>query len=266
MDSLIDTHCHLDLPDYDQDREEVVNRAHTVGVNHFIVPGITIKTGDNLVRTLANYPDISFAFGLHPNYANEWDQDSLAELKSLASNQGCVAIGEIGLDYYRHFVEPEIQRRVFQTQLSLAAELELPVIIHCREAEADLCSILQSWHDTLIKRNSPLAAHPGVLHAFSGSTHMLDEFSSRNFYFGIGGSITFKNDPERVSLIRSIPSECILLETDAPYLTPTPFRGKRNEPSYLIYISEKLAEIRNQSVTELSNISALNSKKLYIRE
>jgi TatD DNase family protein len=263
---LVDTHCHLDLAEYDTDREEVFNRAHEAGVVHFIVPGITLDTGNNLPERLAEHSDVSFAFGLHPNNADEWNDKSLDELKGFLSIERCVAVGEIGLDYYRQFVDPVVQRDIFTRQLNLAAETNLPVIIHCREAEADMTNILIQWHDSLVRNNLPLEKHPGVLHAFSGSLRMMEEFASRNFYFGIGGPITFKNSPERVSLIRSIPSDQLLLETDAPYLAPHPFRGKRNEPSHLSFIIQKLAEIRNQTVTELSSSTTRNSEKLFSRE
>lgn len=263
---IVDTHCHLDLPDFDSDRDLVINRAREAGVVHFIVPGITISTGNDICKSFSDKPDFSFAFGLHPNNATEWDTGSEIKLRALLSQSKCVAVGEIGLDYYRKYASPEDQKEILLRQLDFAEEFCLPVILHCREAETDLSNILEAWHNRLIKNGSPLVKRPGVLHAFSGSLEMMKLFADRGFYFGIGGPITFKNNPERVSLIQQIPIDRLVFETDAPYLAPLPFRGKRNEPLYLRIIAQKASELLKLSIDDLLQKTTRNAENLFVWE
>lgn len=255
---LIDTHCHLNLSDFSEDLEAVQERAGNVQVKRIIVPGIDLETSNSALKMAETYSAIFFASGIHPNEAAGWEDSWLKEIEVLAVHPKCVAIGEIGLDFYREHCPPETQVAAFTRQLMLAENLGLPVIVHCRQAFNTLWPIIAEWHD----RNP---RNTGVLHAFDETATEASEAVSKDFFLGIGGAYTYKNNPRREEILRTIPLGSILLETDAPYLTPVPFRGRRNEPAYIRYTAEKIAEVKGLPLEKIINDIAENTFRLFTR-
>ncbi len=232
---VIDTHCHLDFPQFDPDRNAVLQRAAEAGVVNIVNPGTDIDSSRRAVRLAEQSPQVYAAAGIHPHDAASLDSGTLAELRQLAAHPRVVAIGEIGLDYYRDLSPRAQQRRAFEQQLALAQDTDLPVIVHQREAADDVMAILRDWADD---------NHPGcVLHAFSGDRAMADEAISLGFWLGIGGPLTFKNARRLPEMIPHLPVDRLLIETDAPYLAPHPHRGKRNEPAFVFLVLQRLAEL-----------------------
>jgi TatD DNase family protein len=267
---LADTHCHLDFNIFDKDRTEVIDRARSVGVVRILNPGINILTSENALKLAQQYPEVYVAVGVHPNEANSWNDETINRLRILAAQPNVVAIGEIGLDYYRDRTPPEKQLKIFKSQLGLAAELGLPVIIHTRnsstddqKATSDAIKILTIWIEKLNDSNSELAACPGVLHSFSGDLLSAQNAITLNFCLGITGPVTYKNSGELHRVVGSVPLENLLIETDAPFLTPNPFRGKRNEPAYVKYVAEKIAEIQELSYDVVVETSQINSERIF---
>jgi TatD DNase family protein len=262
LTGIIDTHCHLDFDTFNTDRELVISRASKVGVEKLVNPGIDINSSQNAIRLAEKYKNIYVAVGLHPNSSLS-DADSLVEIKTLASHPKTVAIGEIGLDYYRDYNPYNLQIEVFKKQLNLAAELNLPVIIHNRMADSEVAEILLEWHNSLVKANLPLANRPGVLHSFSSSYEFARTMLDRNFFLGISGPITFQNAQDLRAVITKIGLENLLIETDAPFLSPQPHRGHRNEPAYLAYVARKLAEIYDTDFETVAFTTSRNAKRIF---
>ena len=267
---LTDTHCHLDFDNFDNERKEVIDRARSAGVVRILNPGINILTSENALKLAQQYPEVYAAVGVHPNEAYSWDEETIKRLRILAAQPSVVAIGEIGLDYYRDRTPPEKQIKIFKSQLDLAAELGLPVIIHTRnsstddeKAISDAINILTIWIGKLNNSNSELAVCPGVLHSFSGDLVSAHNAIKLNFCLGITGPVTFKNSDELQQVVGSIPLKNILIETDAPFLTPHPFRGKRNEPAYVKYVAEKIAEIQELSYDIVVETSQINAERIF---
>jgi TatD DNase family protein len=242
---LIDSHCHLDLEQFDADRDQVWARAQAAGVRWLVVPGIDLAQNRQALALAERQPHWYTAVGVHPNSADSFDAGTAAALRELAAHDKVVAIGEIGLDYYWDKVPPEQQRRAFVQQLELAAELGLPVIIHSREANADVAAVLRAWVAGDHFRASPLAQRPfaGVLHAFSGDLALAEEAYSWGFALSLGGPVTFRNAHALHALSPQLRLDRLMLETDAPYLTPHPLRGQRNEPAHLALVVEQLARL-----------------------
>lgn len=260
---LTDTHCHLDFDRFDQDRDKVIQRAVRAGVDRILIPGIDLHSCMAAAGLAEQNPMIFAAVGVHPNSGTTWTKTTLAEMTDLARGTKVVAVGEIGLDYYRDWTPQHLQRKVFREQLELAAEMELPVVIHNRDAGKDLIPMLLEWQEDLAETDSALAKTPGVLHSFSDDYETAERVVAAGFYLGISGPVTFKNAFDLQEIARRIPLENLLIETDAPYLTPHPFRGKRNEPAHVYYIAEKIAELRGISPDEVGKISANNAKILF---
>ena len=263
---LIDTHCHLDFNAFDQDRDEVLNRARQAGVDVLINPGVDIASSQAAVRQAEVCPGILAAVGIHPNESGAWDDSSRVQLTNLARHPNVVAMGEIGLDYYHQQIDHETQKKVLRHQLDLAAELSLPVIIHNRQSNDDLYGILSDWCAHLNDIQSSLAKKPGVLHSFEGDIHIAEEFIKLNFWVGVGGPVTFKNAHDRQALVAGLPLDRILLETDAPFLTPQPFRGRRNEPANIRIIAEHVAGLKAVSFDEVAVATTQNAAYLFSRE
>lgn len=257
---IIDTHCHLDDKSFEDDLESVLLRANECGVKKVIIPGASIKDLKKAREIANSHEFIYFAVGIHPYNIDEYDEETLREF---AKNDKCVAVGECGLDYYRlkdifktkeeQDKNKELQKRVFLAQIELAKELKKPLIVHIREANQDSFDILKSHANDLVG---------GVLHCFNASELLL-ELVDLGFYYGIGGVLTFKNAKNLVEILPKIPLSRLLIETDAPYLAPTPYRGKRNEPSYTTLVAQKMAEILNLEVGEVCNITTNNAQKLF---
>ena len=258
-----DTHCHIDFEDYDPDRAEVLERAKQANLCFLINPGIDLASSKAALSLSLEYPGFIFAaVGIHPNYVSSMANGDLERLWDLAHTQALVAIGEIGLDYYREYSEPAQQREAFLAQLDLAAQCELPVIIHNREASRDLVSILSDWQRGL-PAGSRLKRFPGVLHAYSGSLDEALELAELNFAFGLGGPVTYHNGAERRAVAAGLPLQKILLETDAPFLTPHPHRGKRNEPAYIPLVAAEIARLHERTPEEVGEITTQNAIRLF---
>lgn len=257
---LFDSHCHLDLEQFAEDRDEIMQRARETGIRYVVNPGIDLehsRAGIALAERYSNragYPDVYAAVGIHPNSSNGWGPKTLAQLRELATHPRVVAIGEIGLDYYWDKVEPARQKEAFQTQLELAAQVGLPVIIHSRESNADVAEILEQWVNSSAFRQSALATRPfaGVLHAFSGDLALAAQAYSWNFVISLGGPVTYKNGRDLHELAPQLRLDRLMLETDAPYLTPHPHRGQRNEPAYVALVCQKLAELYGVAATDVA--------------
>jgi TatD DNase family protein len=250
---LVDTHCHLDFPQFDEDRAEVLARALAAGVGRILIPGVDLAACRRAVALAEAEPDVFAAVGIHPNDAGEWSAAALTEIRTLANQPKVVAIGEIGIDLYWRKKSQTDQERVLRQQLGLAAELGKPVIIHDREAHQAVMDVLQD------------AAPPAgvVLHAFSGDQRMAAEAIERGYYLGVAGPLTFKKSEALRLLFGQVPGDRILIETDAPYLTPQSRRGRRNEPALVAEVAAKLAEIRGCEVDEIADLTAANANRLF---
>jgi len=279
--NLTDTHCHLDLENFDPDRPAVLDRAALAGLTHILIPGLNLPSSRSAVILAQSHPMLSAAIGVHPTEAATWEESSINELHSLlpspfgggVGGEGkVVAIGEIGLDYYWNAAAQELQKNILQLQLDLAARLELPVILHMRESKdarnehcaGDLLQILQAWIAGLRLTMNPLAERPGVLHSFSGSLETARRALSLGFYIGVTGPVTFRNAWARQDIIAALPLDHILLETDAPFQTPHPQRGKRNEPSYVRLIADKIALLHARTVEEVAAATSENAGRLFV--
>ena len=260
---LVDSHCHINFDEFDHDRRQVLERAWENGIRRILNPGIDIETSKTAFKYSSYYPQIYVAVGVHPNSGLSWTQNSRSELIQLAAHKKVVAIGEIGLDYYRNHSPRDLQQSIFTQQLELATELDLPVVIHNREASEDILEILHQWHQSLQANESRLAGHPGVLHSFSGSLEFAQEIVSLNFKIGINGPVTFRNSQTLQSVVSNLPLENLLVETDSPFLSPHPFRGKRNEPANVRIVAEKVAELKSISVNQVAECTTKEADKLF---
>jgi TatD DNase family protein len=250
---LVDTHCHLDLEHFDADREAVIERAREAGVTRILVPGIDLAACRRAVALAEQYEEVRAAVGIHPNATADFSNETVAALRDLAQHAKVDAIGEIGIDLYWQSVALETQQRALRAQLELAAELERPVIIHDREAHGEVMAAL--------REQAPPAGV--VLHAFSGDEAMADEALAAGFYLGVDGPLTYKKNDTLRALFARVPQDYILTETDAPYLTPQARRGGRNEPAFVRYVAEKLAEVRGVALTALAPALAANAARLF---
>ena len=241
---MIDTHCHLDLSEFDDDRDEVLKRARNFGFESFMVPGIELDAMRKIIKLAECEPDVYFASGIHPNNAADLIPDWADRVRDNTKHPKCKAVGEIGMDYYREYCPHDIQREVFAQQLDLAADLRMPVIIHCRAAYDDLWPILSSWIRSGHGRT-------GVFHAFDENADAAMAAVEMGMKIGVGGPYTFrKKNDRRTEILETVPLEAVLLETDCPYLSPIPHRGERNEPSYAALTLAKIAEVKNISFEE----------------
>jgi len=269
-----DTHCHLDLEKFDEDRDAVIQRSLEMGVNRILIPSMELESSRQVVQLANSHQNLFAGVGFHPTDLETWDDGSIQNLRELVvANDKVIAIGEIGLDYY-WVNEPEKQvqqREVLKQQLQLAQEVNLPVIIHMREendawfgqASIDLLEILTEWHKDLVKENHPLAEKPGVLHSFNGTLETAQKATALNFYIGVTGPVTYKNAEEKRQVIRQLPLERLLIETDSPFLSPVPHRGKRNEPAFVAHIADKIAEIHKTTREQVAQITTINANRLF---
>jgi TatD DNase family protein len=248
---IVDTHCHLDQPQFAEDRPAVLERAQAAGVEIIVNPGTDLESSRQALALAAQYPGIYAAVGVHPNDCAGFDAAALGVLRELARQPNVVAIGEIGLDYHWKVVPPDQQRAALRAQLALAAELHLPVILHSRESIAGLMWELEQWISKV--PTSPAGnAILGVLHAFSGDLADAEKAYSLGFLLSLGGPVTFDNARKLHALVPQLRRDRLMLETDAPYLTPHPYRGKRNEPGYLPLIAGSLAKLMEVDVETLA--------------
>lgn len=257
---LVDTHCHLNFSSFDEDRAEVIARAHQAGVHHIIIPAIDLETCQQALALADSFPNVYVALGIHPNSTVDFEEKTLDTLQALSAHKQVVAIGEIGLDYYWDKSPKEQQLRAFRAQLKLAQHLQLPVIIHNRNADEDTIAVLEDWFHQL---PDMMKVRAGVLHSFSGSAEMALRALKIGFYIGFTGPITFKKADDLRAIAAVIPLEAILVETDAPFLTPHPHRGKRNEPAYIPLIVEQLASVKGISREDMARHTTENASRLF---
>lgn len=253
---MIDSHCHLDFKKFDRDRGAVIATAEKAGLVAIINPGVDLKTSRAAVALAAKHPIVYAAVGVHPHDAKTVTRQTTAKLRKLAAHPQVVAIGEIGLDYYRDLSPRDVQRRAFAEQLELAAELDLPVIIHNREATEDTFAALENWVSDGGRRR-------GVLHSYSAGTGWLERALELGFSISISGPVTFPKATALQQVAQTVPLERLLIETDAPFLTPLPYRGRRNQPAYVQYVAKKIANLRGLPPTELGRQTTRNACKLF---
>jgi len=260
---LVDTHCHLDFNSFDQDRELVIDRARASGVKRVLNPGINLVSSADAVNLSMKYAEVYAGVGVHPNDGLSWESDSISHLRELATHKKVVAIGEIGLDFYRDRTPRDLQEKIFKEQLDLAAELNLPVVIHSREAMAEVLDILQEWKKNFEPSQSKLAEYPGVLHSFSGDMQSAERTRALNFFIGITGPVTFRNARNLQDLVIRLPLQELLIETDAPFLSPHPHRGERNEPARVKLVAEMIAELHQEAYNTVTEITSANAARLF---
>lgn len=263
MLSLADTHCHLDFNAFDQDRDAVLDRARLAGVTRLLIPAVSIESSASIQELARHNPEVHLSVGVHPTEVSGWRRELLEELRRWSAHPRVVAIGEIGLDYYWRKTPADIQKEAFTHQLELAAATGLPVVVHNREATADVLDILVEWQSELQRMGHPLALRPGVLHSFSGDMAAAEIALAHNFFLGITGPVTFRNAGLLREVVAAAPLERLLLETDAPFLTPHPHRGERNEPAYVRHIADKIAEIKDLPVEVVAEITTENANRLF---
>jgi TatD DNase family protein len=251
--SFIDTHCHLEMEAFNDDRDKVVERAVAAGITYIINAGSDRKANVDGLKLSDTYPQVYSAVGIHPHDAKTLDESLLKELKKWAKHPKVVAIGETGLDYHYLHSAKGVQIDAFRKQIALAKEVQLPIIVHSREARKDTIRILRE----------EITDTTGVLHCFSGDREMAKDAMEMGFYISLAGPVTFKNARKLREVAEFVPDEFLLLETDAPYLSPVPMRGKRNEPAHLIHTAKAIADIRGISVNDLARITTVNARKLF---
>lgn len=251
---LFDTHAHLNATQFNEDVEQVIERARAEGVSHIVVVGFDRPTIERAMELAEQYSFIYAAVGWHPVDAIHMTDDDLMMIEQLAAHPKVVALGEMGLDYYWDQSPKDIQKEVFRKQIRLAKKVKLPIIIHNRDATADIVDIL---------REENAGEVGGVMHCFSGSIEVARQCMDMNFYISFGGPVTFKNAKKPKEVAKEIPLDRLLIETDCPYLTPHPFRGKRNEPSYVKYVAEAIAELKGLSFEEVAQKTSDNAKRLF---
>lgn len=251
---LIDSHAHLDGESFDEDRDALIKSFKDSGVEAVVVPGSDMESSRKIVELVKVYENIYGAVGVHPHEVAGLTESDIDELRKLAGNGKIVAIGEIGLDYYYEYSPRDVQKEYFRKQIALAKELELPIIVHERDAAQDVFQIIREEADGKLT---------GVIHCYSGSIELAREYIKLGFYISFAGPVTFKNAKKPKEVSKEIPLERLLVETDSPYMTPVPYRGKRNDPTYVRYVAEEIAALKGISFEELAKQTTLNAKKLF---
>jgi len=251
---LFDTHAHYDDAKFSIDRDEAIDRAFRAGVAYILNASSNIASSVESISLSQQFDFVYVAVGIHPHDVKEINNNAISTLGDFASGEKVVAIGEIGLDYYYDFAPKELQKHWFSRQIDLALNLNLPMIVHNRDAHEDVVKIIK-------KENARRVG--GVFHCFSGSVEMARDLLNDNFYISVGGPVTFKNAKKIIEVVKYVPNDRLLIETDCPYLTPEPHRGKRNESAYVALVADKIAEIKGISFEEVANITTENAKRLF---
>jgi TatD DNase family protein len=257
--NLIDTHCHINFDAYDADRAAVIERAVAQGVSRIINPAVDLETGAAALALADEYPEVYAAVGIHPNDTADFDPAIIERIAEQASHPKVVAIGEIGLDYYWDKSPKEQQWRAFESQLALAARLNLPVIIHNREASDDVIAVLRTW----VKNLPPEHTRIGVLHSFSAPRHVAESALELGFHLGFTGPVTYKNANDLRLVAAAAPLDRILVETDGPFLSPQGRRGSRNEPAYVVEVAERIATLHNIAPETFADATTRNAETLF---
>lgn len=250
---LTDTHAHLDAVQFDEDRAETIERARANGVTRIVNVGFNRQTIPSSLKLAETYDWIYSTVGWHPQDAKDMREEDIVWLEQLCNHEKVVAIGEIGLDYYWDTSPKDVQERVFREQIRMARKVGLPIVIHNRDAHQDIVRVL---------REENAAEVGGIMHCFSGSWETAKQCLEMNFYISFGGPITFKNAKQPKEVLAKVPIDRLLIETDAPYLTPHPYRGKRNESAYVRLVAEAAAEIKGISLEKIAQITTENATNL----
>lgn len=251
---LIDTHVHLNADQYDEDLQEVIDRALEEGIDRMFVVGFDTNTIERTMKLIDQYDFIYGIIGWHPVDAIDCTEERLQWIKELSKHPKIIGIGEMGLDYHWDKSPKDIQKEVFRKQIALAKRVQLPIIIHNREATQDCVDILKEENASEVG---------GIMHSFSGSNEIADEILKMNFYISLGGPVTFKNAKQPKEVAQHVPLDRLLVETDAPYLSPHPYRGKRNEPARVKLVAEQIAELRGISYEEVCKATTENAERLF---
>jgi len=249
---LIDTHCHIDFEAFDHDRESVLERALNASVHDIIVPGVAKSSWLRTISVCSEYPQCHLALGLHPIFIDEHQPQHLSLLNKLVPEHKPIAIGEIGLDYFLKTLDKEKQRAFFRKQLVLAEKHQLPVIVHNRKAHDDAIAILRE-----------IGGHGGIIHAFNGSIQQAEKYIEMGFLLGFGGMLTYARSSKLRRLVRTLPVDRIVLETDSPDMTVAQHRGKRNKPEYIPLILQAMADIKNMTAPEVARITTQNVQSIW---
>jgi TatD DNase family protein len=251
---LIDSHAHLEVPEFRRDLAEVIQRAKASGIDYIFTVGTEKRDWNRALEIAHSYPSIYAVLGVHPHNAREIDKETYPTLRKLCADDKVRAYGEIGLDFYRNLSPQDVQLKRFREQIQLAKELGLPIVVHDREAHQETLEILKS---------EKAEDCGGIIHCFSGDYPMAQECIQIGFYISVPGTITFKNAGGFQEIIKRIPLESLLIETDCPFLAPVPFRGRRNEPSYVRYTAQKVAEIKKVSLEKVAEVTTENALRVY---
>ncbi|KTT80411.1 hydrolase TatD [Mammaliicoccus sciuri] len=251
---LIDTHVHLNADQYDEDLQEVIDRALEEGIDRMFVVGFDTNTIERTMKLIDQYDFIYGIIGWHPVDAIDCTEERLQWIEKLSKHPKIIGIGEMGLDYHWDKSPKDIQKEVFRKQIALAKRVQLPIIIHNREATQDCVDILKEENASEVG---------GIMHSFSGSNEIADEILKMNFYISLGGPVTFKNAKQPKEVAQHVPLDRLLVETDAPYLSPHPYRGKRNEPARVKLVAEQIAELRGISYEEVCKATTENAERLF---
>ena len=254
---LIDSHCHLDFPDFTQEIEAVVARAGAAGVERLITISTRVRHGDRLVALAERFEPVYFTIGTHPHQAAEEAETDVAAIKAFAAHPKCVGIGEAGLDYHYNYAPPDVAAKVFRAQIGLARALELPLVIHAREADVDMAAIL--------REEMGKGAFAAVLHCFTSSRALAETGLELGLYLSFSGVLTFKNSQNLRDIARDAPLDRLLVETDAPFLAPAPHRGKRNEPSFVTETARVLAEVKGVDEAAIAAATRANTLRLFAK-
>ncbi len=249
---MIDTHSHINMIE-GFSPEEIIKNAEDNGIDKIIVPSAYPSDIDDIMKLTDKYENVYGMLGVHPSEAKSWDDSLIDKIRECAKNKKIIAVGEIGLDYYWDKSFNDLQKEVFIKQIQLANELNLPIDIHDREAHKDTFDIIQEHN-----KGSKV-----IMHCFSGSTEFARECVKAGYYLGIGGVVTFKNAVKMKEVVKAVPLERILLETDAPYLAPVPFRGKESQPAYIKYVAEEIASLREITQEEVAQVTTENAKTVF---
>ncbi|MDO5027913.1 MAG: TatD family hydrolase [Bacillota bacterium] len=254
---MIDAHGHLEDQAFDQDRHEILANLKADGVDYFFNCGSNLEASQMAVDFSEKYDNVYAIVGIHPLDADEFSQEALEKIQAMTKKEKVVAIGEIGLDnHYDDSPSPEDQEKAFRAQLDLAVDLDLPVVIHTREADQKTFDILKAYKEKYQNFSA-------LLHCYSGSVELMREYMKLGFYISLGGVTTFKNAKKPKEVAVDVPLDRLLLETDCPYLTPEPFRGKRNQPKYVAYTAEKIADLRGMDLEDLVKATDANTLRFY---
>ncbi len=251
---LFDAHCHLNDRKFDHDREETIQRCHDGGVEKMMCASDDLEESAHAVRIAESHKNIYAAIGIHPHNASAMDEEALLTLELMAKSPKVKAIGEIGLDYYRDLSPRDVQKECFIAQIELAKKLKLPIVVHDRDANGDVFDILRA-NDAFVNGLQ--------MHSYSGSPELARQYVRLGAYISMSGPVTYKNAPVKREVVRAVPLDHLLIETDAPYLTPQAKRGMRNEPTYVGYVCEKIAELKAIAVEEVAEVTYQNACKLF---